>query len=209
MEQVMTTRLRLLAAAVVSVAITAAGCGGGQQSPPIPPGDQGSDDPSVPEGNGGTPGGEATDQTQEEQFVITTVLDFGMPFAEDPSFSGTAGPLAVDLLGERGAGSWIDITLTNEDGSTIPDLRMVADITGEPLFDPTETHDPESVTSSSDAHPITSAEPTQGECELEATTALDTRVTCDLGSLASGEDVRVRLLLARQLFFTVTVAVRV
>jgi hypothetical protein len=165
--------------------------------------------------------GESESAEQRSEHSVTTQLDFGTPFAEDPSFIGMVGPYRVSIFGDRSGEPYaIAITLRNPTTVAAEDLSILVDVTGTPLgaqeapdendgdgAEPNGDASEEPTVADSDVPPISSVTASRGECDHEAMPPLGGRVTCTIGTLAPDEEVSIRLDLGRPLYFTVTLHV--
>jgi hypothetical protein len=202
---------------------------GGQGANPTP-GDSGSGGNPGPDEEDTDTGGESGDgdkgesesaEQRTEEHSVTTQLDFGMPFAEDPSFIGMVGPYRVSIFGDRSGEPYaIAITLWNPTPVAAENLSILVDVTGTPLgaleapeendddgSGPNEDASEEPTVADSDVPPISSVTASRGECDHEAMPPLGGRVTCSIGTLAPEKEVSIRLDLGQPLYFTVTLLV--
>lgn len=192
---------------------------GGQGASPTP-GDSGGD-PVPDEKDTDTDGESESAEQRTEEHSVTTQLDFGMPFAEDPSFIGMVGPYRVSIFGDRSGEPYaIAITLWNPTTVAAENLSILVDVTGTPLgaqeapdendgdgAEPNGDASEEPTVADSDVPPISSVTASRGECDHEAMPPLGGRVTCSIGTLAPEKEVSIRLDLGQPLYFTVTLLV--
>lgn len=190
---------RLLCALATLVLIAMSGCGdnrgnGGGD------GNGGGTDASEQDGpNGqtqtsGDEGGESGTQGQggdgeAVEAAITTELDLGQAFAQEPAFDADLGPVAVDARADRGGGQTlksrppIHFRLTNTSSAPLADASVQIRFTVQPPVDP---EDPP-VPGEGDRPLALSPRTTQGTCREQGAPAQST-VTCELGTLeAQGE----------------------
>jgi hypothetical protein len=130
------------------------------------------------------------DDGDESTFTVTTTLDLGQPFAEDPHFDGTLGHVDVHVRADRtGEPSQIPITfqLINA-GET--DLEEVVFTIGFTVI-ASPNPDAPPVPGPDDPPLELAAQTTQGTCTSEDTTSSATSVVCTLGTLAVSAEATV------------------
>jgi hypothetical protein len=161
---------------LVLVMITLAACGGGNGSgggsTSDTPGGGGSTGTTQ---NGGGGGGQSED-------TITTELDLGQAFAEDPSFRRRVGPVEVRAIARRSGQPQalpIEFRVSNASTSRLEDVSVSITFQVLPGPDPEDPPVP-----GEDAPPLMmSPRTSQGQCAEEDTTQSRTTVHCELGAL--------------------------
>ncbi len=137
-------------------------------------------------GGGGGGDGVDTDFEDDGGATLTTELDLGGPFAEDPSITGQLGPMALSISTLRNPIETpsVFIDLTNPGGGTLTGVSLTA---GLQLGGgtPPATEQPLVVSARSD----------EGECSLAEATPQAATVTCAFGDVVAGGTVGVDLVI--------------
>jgi hypothetical protein len=117
---------------------------------------------------------------------LSTELDLGAPFAEDPFATGTLGPMAVSVTSFRNPVETpsVSISLVNSEGG------MLGDVFFQSLFQVVGGTAP-----TIEEPLVLSAQSTDGSCSLEASAEAAT-VSCDFGDVAAGAEVGVDLVIS-------------
>jgi hypothetical protein len=143
----------------------------------------------------GTGGGNASGTGEGGHFgaggggpSVTTELDLGQGFAEDPFFEGTLGPFALYVTSERFDLSAIPLTftLTNTTPSDVTEVQFVVTLTvlkGEVMPAPGQAL-------------VRSVTASQGACEEPGVSPSTTRVSCRLGTISAAASANVRIVIS-------------
>jgi hypothetical protein len=139
-------------------------------------------------GGGGGGGGDSVDTEFEEDggATLTTELDLGGPFAEDPSASGQLGPMTVAISSARASIETpsVFIDLTNPGGATLTGVTLTAQL-----------QDGGGTPPATDQALVLSAESAEGDCSVSGATPQSATVSCAFGDVAAGATVGVDLLI--------------
>jgi hypothetical protein len=119
---------------------------------------------------------------------VTTELDLGQGFAEDPFFDGTLGPFALHVSSDRFDLSAIPLTftLTNTTSSDVTEVQFVVTLMvleGEVMPAP-------------DQDVVRSVTASQGACEEPDVSPSTTRVSCRLETISATASANVRIIVS-------------
>ncbi|MGH2750095.1 MAG: hypothetical protein ACRDK3_04375 [Actinomycetota bacterium] len=137
---------------------------------------------------GGGTGGDGVDTEFEDDggATLSTELDLGGPFAEDPSATGQLGPMAVSISSLRNPIETpsVFIDLTNPGGATLTGVSLTAglELGG---GTPPATEQPL----------VLSAQSGEGDCSLADASPQSATVSCAFGDVAAGGTVGVDLVI--------------
>ena len=147
----------------------------------------GDDDGGSNQAGGGGGGGDSFNTELEEDggAALTTELDLGGPFAEDPSATGQLGPMAVSISSSRASTTTpsVFIDLTNAGGSTLTGVTLTAQL-----------QDSGGTPPATDQALVLSASG-DGDCSVSGATPQSATVTCAFGDVAAGATVGVDLVI--------------
>jgi hypothetical protein len=178
--------------------MTLAACGGGDGSSG---GSSGKDNSS---NGGGTTQNDGGGGQSED--TITTELDLGQAFAEDPSFRHEVGPLEVYAIARRSGQPQalpIEIRVSNASTTRFEDVSVSITFQVEPGPDPEDPPVP-----GEDAQPLMmSPQTSQGQCAEEGTTPSRTTVRCELGVLEGEAEATITVVSPDWFKFSVAVTV--
>jgi hypothetical protein len=170
----MTVRAPVLAVAVCTM-LTFAACGedeGGGRN----------------QAGGGGGGGDSFNIELEEDggATLTTELDLGGPFAEDPSTTGQLGPMAVAISSSRASTTTpsVFIDLTNPGSATLTGVSLTAQV-----------QDSGGTPPATDQALVLSAESAEGDCSVSGATPQSATVSCAFGDVTAGATVGVDLVI--------------
>lgn len=135
-------------------------------------------------GGGGDGDGGATDTSED---TLTTELDLGQAFAEDPFFQGELGPIEVTAIARRDTESTqvpVEFRVTNPSTTRLEDVSTVI------AFQVRAGTDPEDPPVPSEGAPPLQMSPqtTVGQCSEASATPSQTAVRCDMGTLEGGAE---------------------
>ena len=116
---------------------------------------------------------------------MTTELDLGQGFAEDPYFEGELEPFALYVSSDRFDLSAIPLTftLTNNTAPDVTDVKFVVTLTvleGDVMPAP-------------DQDLVGEVTAGQGSCEESDTSPSTTTVSCQFGTISTGSNANVRI----------------
>jgi hypothetical protein len=119
---------------------------------------------------------------------VTTELDLGQGFAEDPFFDGTLGPFALHVSSDRFDLSAIPLTftLTNTTSSDVTEVQFVVTLMvleGEVMPAP-------------DQDVVRSVTASQGACQEPDVSPSTTRVSCRLETISATASANVRIIVS-------------
>lgn len=137
---------------------------------------------------GGGGGGDSvnTELEEGEGAALTTELDLGGPFAEDPSTSGQLGPMSVAITSSRAstATPGVFIDLTNPGGATLTGVSLTVQV-----------QDSGGTPPATDQALVLSADSAEGDCSISGATPQSATVSCAYGDVAAGATVGVDLVI--------------
>ena len=129
---------------------------------------------------------------------VETELDLAQPFAEDPSFEGELGPLALDVQSDRRDFSAIplNVTLTNTTSSDVTAVQFTVKLVvqeGEVMPTP-------------DQDLVLSVTASKGGCEELDASPSTTTVNCALETISPGADANVQIVVSGTFRLSVTMS---
>jgi hypothetical protein len=148
------------------------------------------------DGTGGGGGSETLDGAGENEVEseldddgassLSTELDLGAPFAEDPFATGTLGPMAVSVTSFRNPIETpsVSIDLTNSGDRTLGGVSFLG------MFQVVGT------STATEQPLVLSAQSAEGDCALGDVSAEAATVSCDFGDVATGTAVGVDLVIS-------------
>jgi hypothetical protein len=118
--------------------------------------------------------------------TLTTELDLGGPFAEDPSTTGQLGPMAASISSSRASTTTpsVFIDLTNPGEATLTGVSLTAQL-----------QDSGGTPPATDQALVLSAESAEGDCSVSGATTQSATVSCAFGDVAAGATVGVDLVI--------------
>ena len=148
----------------------------------------GNDDGGGTNQAGGGGGGDSVNTELEEDggAALTTELDLGGPFAEDPSSTGQLGPMAVAITSSRASTTTpsVFIDLTNPGGATLTGVTLTAQL-----------QDSGGTPPATDQALVLSADSAEGDCSVTGASPQSASVSCAYGDVPAGATVGVDLVI--------------